>query len=328
MCKYIFIVFFSLAFSLGLLSCGLHGLLPDELSESKIVEALQEALYLGSQTAAENLSEPCKNQGDCTTGYLGNKLVEIALPDTVKNVLDKIDSFTDNFDNLPAPVISAVNSFLNSNSSLLKTSVAAGSTQSISLSNLSNLRNLGSRIKETLNRGAEEAAPQSVDLFKDAIFGMSFSDARSILFGDDSIAATSYLEAATFTGLQGIFGGILKSHLDKLGLNNYWGSLASNYNSFANAYSLAEKNNGVKLALSLSGTTLPKLPYGNLPNDLSGELSNYATGKALGGLFYMVGVQESKLRADPWGAVKAAGKFLTDAIRDLLGDVFSKAKEG
>ena len=323
--KFIFITLFSLMLSLSLLSCGMHSVLSDDLSNSKIVEALQEALFLGSKTAANSLGIPCaNNSGGCTTGYLGNELVEIFLPDTIKNVLDKIDSFTGKLD--------SINSLLSLGGSLLKPSADA---QSLSFGNLwngfSDMHGLGGRIKETLNRGAESAAPQSVDLFKNAIFEMSFSDARSILFGNDSIAATSYLKQMTFTGLQGIFGGILKSCLDALHLNNIWSPVASSYNSFANNYA----NNSLSTAVNTYNSLhpgnkihMPALPYSRLGEDLSGDLSNFATGKALDGLFYMVGVQESKLRADPWGTVRAVSSFITDAIGDLLGDVFSRAREG
>ncbi|MDR2554084.1 MAG: DUF4197 domain-containing protein [Fibromonadaceae bacterium] len=341
--KYIFIAFFSLALSLGLLSCGIHGLLSDELSESKIVEALQEALFLGSKTAAENLSTPCANMGNCTSGYLGNKqkidlvgtTLEILLPDTIKHVLDTIDYFTDKFNALPSSILSAINTAMNLSGHLSKPSATAGPAQSASL-NFSNLSGLGSRIKDTLNMGAERAAPKSVDLFRDAIFEMSFSNARSILFGNDSIAATSYLRDKTKTELQGVFGGILESCLNELHLNEFWGPVASNYNSFANAYKSAIISSGVTSTLNVYNSSLPEsrkvklpgLPYDNLGADLSGDLSKYATGRALDGLFYMVGVQESKLRADPWGTVRAVGGFITDAVGDLLGSVFSKAKEG
>jgi len=323
--KFIFIALFSLALSLGLLSCGLHGFGTDDLSDSKIVEALQEALFLGSKTAASNLGEACTTTSNCLTGYLGNELVEIALPDTIKTVLDKIDAFTKEIDEITSII---------SKSPLLKSSIAAGSIEAISLPDFSKFRGLSSRIKDTLNRGAERAAPESVDMFKNAIFEMSFSDARSILFGSDNIAATSYLKQMTFTGLQGIFGGILESCLEELGLNSFWKPyIASPYNSFASSYSSA--NNSFKTAVtaynalhSSSPLTLPALPYATLGEDLSGDLSKYATGRALDGLFYMVGVQESKLRADPWGTISSVGGFITDAVGDLLGSVFSKAKEG
>jgi hypothetical protein len=303
--KFLLIAFFSLALSLGLLSCGLHGLFTDDLSDSRIVDALQEALFLGSQTAANNLSSPCANpsSGGCTSGYLGNTqkidalgtTLEIALPDSVKHVIGGIDSF---MGNIPSPIKSA-------------------------LPSLSGFQGYGSSIKETLNKGAEQAAKEAVPLFRDAIFEMSFSDARNILFGDDNTAATSYLKEKTFPQLKESFGGKLTAMLNKLKLNSFWSPIASNYNTFATGY----KSLGANPAYS--GINFPALPYKDgLPTDLSGYLSDYATGRALEGLFYMVGVQEAKLRADPWGAVKAVGSLITDTVGDLLVDVFGKAKEG
>ena len=301
--KFIFIAFFSLALSLGLLSCGLHSLFADDLSDSRIVEALQEALFLGSQTAAENLSTPCSNSGGgCATGYLGNtrkidalgNTLEIVLPDTIKNVL----GFVGKVDGFPSPVKSAITS----------------------VTNISSFQGYADDIKKTLNRGAEQAAKEAVPLFRDAIFGMSFSDARSILFGNDNTAATSYLKNATFPHLKELFGGKLTAMLNNLNLNAFCAPLVKGYNSVATVYNPMQS--------SATYNSLPKLPYDNLPSNLSERLSDYATGRALDGLFYMVGVQEANLRADPWGAVKAVGGFITDTVGDLLVDVFSKAKEG
>jgi len=297
--KFIFIALFSVAVSLGLLSCGLHGFASDELSDSKIVEALQEALFLGSKTAALNLGDSsCTTISGCTTGYLGNGLVEILLPDTVRKVLEFATAINN-------PQVQTILSVVG-----------------ISSNALSSFDNYGNSIKKALNRGAERAAPESKEAFKDAIFGMSFSDARGILFGDDSTAATTYLQNKTFSGLQSAFAPLIKESLDLLHPNDYWKPLVSSYKSFARTYS--------NLTNGIGGSTLPHLPYtpDELPDDLSAYLSEYATGKALDGLFIMVGVQEAKLRRDPWGAISAVGDLVSSTVGDLLGSVFSKAKEG
>jgi len=303
--KFIIIAFFSL----GLLSCGSHTY--DELSDSRIVEALQEALFLGSQTAASNLSSPCTTTSECLTGYLGNRLVEIAVPDTVKHVLDKINSFTDKVNALPPSAQHILSGILDFNA-------------------LSDLSNYGNSIKTALNRGAEKAAPNSINVFKNAIFGMSFGDARSILFGNDTAAATSYLQATTYNGLKSSFAPIIKAPLDLLNPNQYWEPIVTKYKSFASAY-LTLKNNvssNPLLSNALGNSAMPSLPYDNLPGDLSEYLAEYATGKALNGLFLMVGKQEAELRRDPWGTVSAVGSLITDAVGDLLGSVFSRAREG
>ena len=298
--KLFFAGFFSLM-SLNVLSCGNHLF---EIPEDDFVPALQEALFLGSQTAALNLGDSsCKSVTDCTTGYLGNKLVEIMLPDTVKNVLDKIERFTNN------PIVSGI------------IASQRNTKASFDFSVLSDLQNISTNIKTALNRGAEQAAPKSIDAFKGAIFSMSIVDAKGILLSKES-AATNYLKTNTYSNLQTAFAPIIKEPLNLLEPNKYWKPLAANYNAFVKVYSNSIKNPLVSMA------NPPALPYNELTEDLSAYLSEYATGKALDGLFTMVGKKETELRDDPWGTVKAAGSLVSDTVGDLLGDVFSKAKDG
>jgi len=312
--KLLFLLISSIS-SFSFLSCGLNDYLPNNLplTEEKMVEALQEALVLGSKTAASNLGDSTctaglRNAGECAKGYLGNKLVEIAVPDTIKTVLDKINSFTNTYNALPQ-----------SARDILESALDVG---------ISNLGKYGDSIKVALNRGAEQAAPASIDVFKNAVFGMSFSDAKGILLGN-SVAATTYLRTTTYSGLQSAFAPIIKQPLDRLNPNQFWKPIASNYNSFAKSYSSIKSNvnSNFLLSTALGNSALPALPYSNLPeDDISGYLANYATGKALDGLFLMVGKQEAQLREDPWGTVKALGGYITDAAGDLLGDVFGRAK--
>jgi hypothetical protein len=295
----------------GLFSCGQHFF--DQDPEGRMVEALQEALVLGSKTAASNLGDgSCQTVKGCTTGYLGNALVEILVPDTVKTVLGKINSFSNAISSLPSPAKSLLSSALGMSSDAL-----------------SGLGKYGDSIKVALNRGAEKAAPNSISVFKDAIFGMSFSDARETLLGD-SVAATTYLHTRTYNGLQSAFAPIIREPLNLLNPNKFWKPLVSNYNSFANKYSSIKNgiSSNLPLSAALGNSVLPPLPYTDLPEDISTYLSEYATGKALDGLFLMVGKQETQLRADPWGTVKALGGFITDTVGELLEDVFGKAKNG
>jgi hypothetical protein len=323
--KFLIIGFFGLMSSFGLFFCGLHDFsLPT--SERKMVEALQEALVLGSRTAAKNLGDSsCDwkgNSTECATGYLGNKLVEIAVPDTVKNILDKINTFTNSFTN-------TLNGLNPEVKSLVQSSLQSGLGSSYNA--IFSLGKYGDSIKVALNRGAEKAAPQSVEVFKEAIFGMGFTNARGILMGNE-FAATTYLHNTTYSGLQTAFSPIIKEPLDFLKVNDYWKPIAQNYKAFAMAYSeFLSYPLLPNLGISVSAMPALPIPYdsyinNNLPDDLSTYLSTYATGKALDGLFYMVGTQESKLRADPLGAVKAAGALISDTVGDLLVDVFGKAK--
>jgi hypothetical protein len=241
---------------------------------------------------------------------LGNKLVEIAVPDTVMDVLNRINSFTSTIDALNPTVKNAL-----------------GAALGMSSNALSGLGRYGDSIKTALNRGAEQAAPMSIDVFRGAILGMSFSDAKGMLLGD-SVAATTYLHKTTYSGLQSAFAPIIKEPLNLLNPNKFWSPVASTYNSFASSYSNISSNNALNTALTITGSHLPSLPYNALPTDISQYLSEYATGKALDGLFLMVGKQETALRADPWGTVKAVGGYISDTVGELLGDVFGRAKDG
>jgi len=317
--KFLIACSFSAVATFGLLSCGNHLFsdLANITTEDKMIEALQEALVLGSKTAASNLGDAScaanlQTAMGCTTGYLGNKLVEIAVPDTVKTVLGKINSFTNAISALPSPAQSLLSSALGMPSNAL-----------------SGLGKYGDSIKVALNRGAEQAAPNSIDVFRDAIFGMSFSDARETLLGD-SVAATTYLHTTTYNGLQSAFAPIIEEPLNLLNPNKFWKPLVSDYKSFASKYSSIKSGISSNLLLSnaLGNSSLPSLPYTDLPDDISKYLAEYATGKALDGLFLMVGKQETQLRADPWGTVKALGSYVSDGVGDLLGNVFDKAKNG
>ena len=318
--KFLIACSFSAVAAFGLFSCGNH--LFDQSLESRMVDALQEALVLGSKTAAVNLGDSsCSSSlaaaGNCTKGYLGNKLVEILLPDTVSNVLKQINSFTGKLEALPFPV-----------KTVLETAVGH------KYNSLFDLNGYSTSLKNALNRGAEQAAPASVEVFENTIRAMSFADARDVLMGD-SIAATSYLKTTTYSGLQRAFKPVIKKPLDLLNPNQHWSPIASAYNSFAEDYAKALKSSAVSSAVFSYNTLnpsnkvdLPGLPYNGLPTDLSESLTNWATGKALDGLFLMVGKQETQLRADPWGTVKALGGFVSDTVGDLLGDIFGRAKDG
>jgi len=301
--KFLIACSFSAIAAFGLLSCGNH-LFNFEDPDARMIEALQEALVLGSKTAADNLGNGSCAENEqkamkCATGYLGHELLEIAVPDTVKEVLSFIERI-----NSPEVqgILSIFPGILSSNA-------------------LSGLGKYGDSIKIALNRGAEKAAPKSIDVFRDAILGMSIIDAKGMLMGD-SVAATTYLHTTTYSGLQSAFFPIIKAPLDLLDPNKFWKPIASQYNSFAKAYS------NINSSFLSKSPALPALPYNALPPDISDYLSKYATGKALDGLFLMVGKQETQLRADPWGTVQALGGFITDSVGDLLGDVFGKAKDG
>lgn len=135
------------------------------------------------------------------------------------------------------------------------------------------LRNVGfgkevDAFELSMNRAAEKAAPLAVDIFKHAISKMSFSDARQILDGPDD-AATTYFRGATLGRLQDSFKPIITQTMSEVGVTR----------------SFKDLNN------QLAG-----IPFAER---LSFDLDQYTTDKSLNGLFYMLAIEEKKIREDP-----------------------------
>ncbi|OJJ18511.1 hypothetical protein BKI52_23140 [marine bacterium AO1-C] len=139
-----------------------------------------------------------------------------------------------------------------------------------------------------MNRAAEDAANEAAPIFKDAITGMTFTDARNILFGADN-AATEFLKTNTYTELQGLYAPKINTSLSKVGLPQLWSQIATPYNQFANGI----------LGQIAGAKAIPA------------DLGTYVTGKALDGLFFKVQEEESKIR-----------KNVTARVSDLLKRVF------
>lgn len=124
----------------------------------------------------------------------------------------------------------------------------------------------------SMNRAAEKAAPMAVDIFKTAITGMSFSDARQILNGPDD-AATTYFKDATFVRLQESFKPIIQRTMAEVGVTRHFQNL---------------------------NKQLSTIPFADR---LSFDLDQYTTDKGLDGLFYMLAQEERKIRQNPTARV-------------------------
>ncbi len=130
---------------------------------------------------------------------------------------------------------------------------------------------LGSEVDKfilTLNRGAEEAAKEAAPIFVDAITSMSIQDAWSILKGDNN-AATEYLRRKTSAQLIETFAPVMQRALDRVNATKYYGDVITAYN---------------------------KLP---LTEDVNPDLNEYATQKAVDGLFTLIAQEEEKIRENP-----------------------------
>jgi hypothetical protein len=141
--------------------------------------------------------------------------------------------------------------------------------------------------EETLNRAAEEATKKALPIFVDAIKNMSVSDGFSIL-KDGEGAATKFLKSQTSNQLVIAFAPVVKEATTKVQLTAYWNPIITRYNS----------------AMSLSGG-----------QKLNPDLDAYITQKAIDGLFYLVEVEENKIRKEPIARV-------SDILVKVFGSLF------
>nr|WP_201977681.1 DUF4197 domain-containing protein [Hymenobacter rubidus] len=130
---------------------------------------------------------------------------------------------------------------------------------------------LGSQVDAfelSLNRGAEDAAKSAKPIFLNAIKGLTFTDVWNILSGQKD-AATQYLKRTTTGQLTTAFQPIIQQSLDKVGATRYYTQLSTTYN---------------------------KLP---LVQPVQTDLNQYATGKAIDGLFTLIAQEEANIRQNP-----------------------------
>jgi hypothetical protein len=120
---------------------------------------------------------------------------------------------------------------------------------------------------KAINRTAEDAVKTATPIFVDAIKGMSFTDAKNILLGNQT-AATTYLQNSTTTSLYGKFSPVIKNSYAKVGADKIWANIIAKYN----AIPLVKKVNP--------------------------DLTDYTTNKAMEGVFKMIAVEEKEIRTN------------------------------
>lgn len=134
---------------------------------------------------------------------------------------------------------------------------------------------------ESMNRAAEDAASSSKELFVSAIKNLSVRDAMNILKGEDN-AATLYLSSNTRNELVVKFKPIIKASLDKVGATRHWSTVFNSYN---------------------------KIP---MVQKINPDLVDYATNKAIDGLFIQIAKEELEIRKNPAARV-------TELLKKVFG---------
>lgn len=122
------------------------------------------------------------------------------------------------------------------------------------------------KVTLSLNRAAEKASGEALNVFVDVIKQMTFQDAMGILLGGDG-AATEYLKRSTTTVLADRFRPIIETSLGDVNATKYWTDAITIYN---------------------------KIPLVN--KKVNTDLTAFVTEKALQGVFIKVEEQENNIR--------------------------------
>ena len=120
---------------------------------------------------------------------------------------------------------------------------------------------------KVLNRAAEDAVSEATPIFIDAVNGISFTDAKSILLGSED-AATQYLSQATENSLRNKFTPIISASFKKVGAEKIWKNLITKYNSIP------------------------------LTTDVDPDITSYVTEKSLSGVYTMIAIEEKEIRTN------------------------------
>jgi hypothetical protein len=117
----------------------------------------------------------------------------------------------------------------------------------------------------SMNRAAEDAAIQAKPIFLNALKQMTLQDVTNILLGSQD-AATQYFRRTTTADLTLKFKPVIQNSLNKVGAIHYYADAASAYN---------------------------KVPF---VSKINPDISDYATQKAIEGLFIEIALQELNIR--------------------------------
>lgn len=144
------------------------------------------------------------------------------------------------------------------------------------------MSDLADDLELRLNRAAEAATPQAKQIFWDAISDMSVQDAEGILNGPED-AATRYFQDKMNAPLSQAMRPVIDDSLAEVGAIAAYDNMMGEYRS------------------------LPLMP------DAKADLTDYALGQALDGIFTYVAREEAAIRSDP-------AKRTTEVLQKVFGE--------
>ena len=136
----------------------------------------------------------------------------------------------------------------------------------------------------SMNRAAEKAVPEALDVFTGAVKKMSISDAKKILNGPDN-AATEYFRKNTSGELTDRFMPIVEKATNSIGVTRKYKDMTEGLG-----------------------------PATAMLDMQAADLDAYVTDEALDGLFYMVAQEEKKIRENPTART-------TELLKKVFGSI-------
>lgn len=155
----------------------------------------------------------------------------------------------------------------------------------------------------SMNAAASQAAPQTAEIFADAISKITIDDANKILQGDDQ-AATTYFKTNTLDDLKKLITPIVKESISANQVATYYTAFNSYYQS--NLKQTVENSAVMGYAKSFGVDSY-------LPGSDDKSLDEYITSKAMDGLFVMIAKEEQAIRANPVSRT-------TDLLKQVFGN--------
>lgn len=253
----------------------------DGESGPDIVAGLKEALNVGAQFASDELS--------AQDGYFGNALYKILLPDEVQSSIDAFKALE-------------VNVLIGT---LTGEQLYATGSEALGIKSLQSIED---ELILGINRAAESAASEAFPIFADAITGITFDDANNILFGGVDNAATTFLKDNTFQSLFNTYEPRIQNAIDVVQINNV--SVDQLYANYVTDYNDI-LSTSIPTGL-LTSSTLGELANLQLMENV--DLSEFATGKGLDGLFLRVEQEEGNIRNN-------VGARISQILRDVFGQL-------
>ena len=145
------------------------------------------------------------------------------------------------------------------------------------------------QFETTVNRAAEEAIPQTLEIVKETVSGMSLEDVRGILGGGDD-AATRFLRERAGGSLAEAIRPIVARATDSAGATSAYKSLKSQADGMIGGLG----------------------SFGGLVSTDSLDLDGYVTEKTLDGLFLKLAAEEKAIRENPVART-------TDLLKTVFG---------